>query len=104
MIVDNNREKEKQTNNMGEVLTEQEKLGARNERAVKPLVFAYYVTGHGLGHATRVIEVWFPCLILSCLVCLFSFFFLVFASFALVASELPSDCSSKQIWNFSSNA
>jgi hypothetical protein len=29
---------------------------------------------------------------------------LVFASFALVASELPSDCSSKQIWNFSSNA
>jgi L-arabinokinase len=57
LIVDNNREKEKQTNNMGEVLTEQEKLGARNERAVKPLVFAYYVTGHGLGHATRVIEV-----------------------------------------------
>ncbi|CAK9216976.1 unnamed protein product [Sphagnum jensenii] len=42
---------------MGEVLTEQEKLGARNEQAVKPLVFAYYVTGHGLGHATRVIEV-----------------------------------------------
>lgn len=23
-----------------------------------PLVFAYYVTGHGLGHATRVVEVW----------------------------------------------
>ena len=22
-----------------------------------PLVFVYYVTGHGLGHATRVVEV-----------------------------------------------
>ncbi len=73
LIVDNNREKEKQTNKMGEVLTEQEKLGARNEQAVKPLVFAYYVTGHGLGHATRVIEVRFPCLVLFCFVCLFLF-------------------------------
>lgn len=25
----------------------------------KPLVFAYYVTGHGFGHATRVLEVFF---------------------------------------------
>jgi hypothetical protein len=66
-IVDNNREKEKRTNKMGEVLTEQEKLGARNEQTVKPLVFAYYVTGHGLGHATRVIEVRFLCLVLFCL-------------------------------------
>jgi hypothetical protein len=24
------------------------------------LVFAYYVTGHGFGHATRVVEVLFP--------------------------------------------
>jgi uncharacterized membrane protein len=90
---------------MGGVLTEEEKLGARNEQAVKPLVFAYYVTGHGLGHATRVIEVRFLCLVLSFVlfVCLFVFVF-VFASFALVASELPSDCSSKQMWNFSSNA
>jgi hypothetical protein len=23
----------------------------------EPLVFVYYVTGHGLGHATRVVEV-----------------------------------------------
>ncbi len=75
LIVDNNREKEKQTNKMGEVLTEQEKLGARNEQAVKPLVFAYYVTGHGLGHATRVIEVWFPCLVLSCFVLFVCFHF-----------------------------
>jgi hypothetical protein len=57
LIVDNNREKGKRTSKMGEVLTEQEKLGVRNEQTVKPLVFAYYVTGHGLGHATRVIEV-----------------------------------------------
>ncbi|XP_026458266.1 L-arabinokinase-like [Papaver somniferum] len=25
--------------------------------SVKPLVFAYYITGHGFGHATRVVEV-----------------------------------------------
>lgn len=25
----------------------------------RPLVFAYYVTGHGFGHATRVVEVRF---------------------------------------------
>jgi len=76
LIVDNNREKETQTNKMDEVSMEQEKLGARNEQAVKPLVFAYYVTGHGLGHATRVIEVRIPCLVLFCFVCLFSFLFL----------------------------
>lgn len=29
------------------------------------LVFAYYVTGHGLGHATRVVEVHWVCLIFS---------------------------------------
>lgn len=23
----------------------------------QPLIFAYYVTGHGFGHATRVVEV-----------------------------------------------
>ncbi len=68
--------RKKQTNKMGEVLTEQEKLGARNEQAVKPLVFAYYVTGHGLGHATRVIEVRFLCLVLFCFVRLFSCLFL----------------------------
>ncbi|XAR47978.1 L-arabinokinase [Bertholletia excelsa] len=27
------------------------------QATTKPLVFAYYVTGHGLGHATRVVEV-----------------------------------------------
>jgi hypothetical protein len=79
LIVENNREKEKQANKMGGVLTEEEKLGARNEQAVKPLVFAYYVTGHGLGHATRVIEVRFLCLVLSFVlfVCMFSFLFLL---------------------------
>lgn len=27
------------------------------ESSRSPLVFAYYVTGHGFGHATRVVEV-----------------------------------------------
>lgn len=27
------------------------------ESKKRPLVFAYYVTGHGFGHATRVVEV-----------------------------------------------
>lgn len=31
----------------------------------KHLVFAYYVTGHGFGHATRVVEVSFTALIFS---------------------------------------
>jgi hypothetical protein len=38
---------------MAEVVREED--GA--EPAAAPLVFAYYVTGHGLGHATRVVEV-----------------------------------------------
>ncbi|PKI50821.1 hypothetical protein CRG98_028816 [Punica granatum] len=33
---------------------EQKGDGVRKHR---PLVFAYYVTGHGFGHATRVVEV-----------------------------------------------
>ncbi|KAL2481881.1 L-arabinokinase [Abeliophyllum distichum] len=31
------------------------------ESPKKPLVFAYYVTGHGFGHATRVVEVLLDC-------------------------------------------
>ena len=31
--------------------------GVAEAAAAAPLVFAYYVTGHGLGHATRVVEV-----------------------------------------------
>jgi hypothetical protein len=38
---------------MAEVVREED----GGEPAAAPLVFAYYVTGHGLGHATRVVEV-----------------------------------------------
>jgi hypothetical protein len=43
----------------------------------KHLVFAYYVTGHGFGHATRVVEVSFTALIFSpyCNSSWFSIFF-----------------------------
>lgn len=30
---------------------------SESESSRPPLVFAYYVTGHGFGHATRVVEV-----------------------------------------------
>ena len=44
----------------------------------KHLVFAYYVTGHGFGHATRVVEVFLLtlslslCIILICDYCVSS--------------------------------
>jgi len=31
--------------------------GIVSSKQQQPLVFAYYVTGHGFGHATRVVEV-----------------------------------------------
>lgn len=47
------------------------------------LVFAYYVTGHGFGHATRVIEVSFVHPILL-IVFRINFFFFVFFLFGLI--------------------
>lgn len=46
------------------------------------LVFAYYVTGHGFGHATRVIEVTFihPIPLITFLI-VFSFFFFYVVEF-----------------------
>lgn len=46
-----------------EINTEEAKIFPRSrmgkQMGKKPLVFAYYVTGHGFGHATRVLEVFF---------------------------------------------
>jgi len=36
-----------------------EKEGEDVSAPPRHLVFAYYVTGHGFGHATRVVEVYF---------------------------------------------
>lgn len=38
-------------------VAEQREMGAEDSTK-RPLVFAYYVTGHGFGHATRVVEVY----------------------------------------------
>ena len=43
----------------------------------KHLVFAYYVTGHGFGHATRVVEVCFAALVVSKLQFLVALSFLI---------------------------